>query len=192
MRGFNSLYLLHPLPPWGSYPEKWYNILIGRHHRRSITNYYPSSIPMNLPNSVLPPDLSLPSDAAAPQPPSGKPGAKPAAAPVVTTAPRATNGWKRATIALAAFILTGLFVGVVREVNDRKQFKISDTLDHQGPWYRQAALAPWDGAIPRRQYELKRDFLGRKTVVYHVGPRVFVQTVSGQPAVELYPTAKKK
>ncbi|RTL07683.1 hypothetical protein EKK58_00645 [Candidatus Dependentiae bacterium] len=89
-----------------------------------------------------------------------------------------------------AMVIAGLLVlfcgyKVVYSMNWNAPFAVSDKLDHQGAWYRQAALAPVDW-VKSRQYYVEADFWGNKRVVYQVGDRRFVQTRSGEAAVEIY------
>lgn len=89
---------------------------------------------------------------------------------------------------LMAALLGGLAVchSAVWHLNDAKPFALSDKLDHGGPWYRQAALAPVDW-IRSRHYYIIHDVWGRKSVIYEVGGRRFLQKESGAPAVEMLP-----
>ena len=92
---------------------------------------------------------------------------------------------------VAMVLLAGLvlFAGhrIIYNMNWNAPFQVSDKLDHQGAWYRQAALAPVDW-VKSRQYYIRADFWGNKSVVYQVGDRQFIQSQSGAPAVEIYPT----
>jgi hypothetical protein len=92
-----------------------------------------------------------------------------------------------AAVVIGALLL--LFCGyrVVYSMNWNAPFAVSDKLDHQGAWYRQAALAPVDW-VRSREYFVEADFWGNKRVVYQVGDRQFIQSQSGAPAVEIYPT----
>lgn len=90
-------------------------------------------------------------------------------------------------LALTLVVVAGLYVThrVIYTYNWNSPFSVSDKLDHQGAWYRQAALAPVDW-VRSRQYYIQADFWGNKKVVYVVGDRQFVQDKSGEPAIELY------
>jgi hypothetical protein len=68
--------------------------------------------------------------------------------------------------------------------NSKSVFELSNSLDHQGPWYRQAALAPVD-CLMTRTFEVRKDIWGRPYAIYRVGSRKFVQTQSNEPAVEV-------
>ncbi len=91
-----------------------------------------------------------------------------------------------AMVLLAGLALFGVH-RVIYNMNWNAPFQVSDKLDHQGAWYRQAALAPVDW-VKSRQYYIRADFWGNKSVVYQVGDRQFIQSQSGAPAVEIYPT----
>lgn len=92
---------------------------------------------------------------------------------------------------VAMVLLTGFALlcvhRVIYNMNWNRAFQVSDKLDHQGAWYRQVTLAPVDWARSRRYY-IEADFWGNKRVVYLVGNRRFVQSQSGAPAIEIYPT----
>lgn len=92
-------------------------------------------------------------------------------------------------LAVLVLIVGVLFVGhqAIYRYNWNAPFQVSDSLDHQGPWYRQAAVAPIDW-VKSRSYYVQSDFWGNKRVVYQVGDRRFIQAKSGEPAVEVYDT----
>jgi hypothetical protein len=92
-------------------------------------------------------------------------------------------------LAVVALVAGVLFVGhqAIYRHNWNAPFQVSDSLDHQGPWYRQAAIAPIDW-VKSRSYYVQSDFWGNKRVIYQVGDRRFIQTKSGEPAVEVYDT----
>lgn len=91
-----------------------------------------------------------------------------------------------AAMVIAALLVLFCVHRVVYNMNWNAPFAVSDKLDHQGAWYRQAALAPVDW-VKSRQYYVEADFWGNKRVVYQVGDRRFVQSRSGEAAVEVYP-----
>lgn len=128
------------------------------------------------------------------QPDTAAPATAAPAAPV-TEAPR--NLAKDRNIAyriLCGMLLVILAYSVhslIWNWNWKQPFALSDKLDHQGPWYRQAALAPVDW-VRSRQYFVESDFWGNKRVRYVVGERQFLQIASGEAAVEVYPIKSTK
>lgn len=133
---------------------------------------------------------SAPSTAA---PASAHGGGQPPVPPPSSNAGGSNNGGRQfklpfwAAMVIAAFLLLFCTYRVVYNMNWNAPFALSDSLDHQGPWYRQMTLAPIDW-VRARQYYVEADFWGRKRVVYLVGDRQFVQARSGEPAVEVYPS----
>lgn len=170
-RGFNSLYLLHPYPhpPWGYFVEKWYNILTGpftsfeRASQFIMDNH-------SVENTNNTPIVEAPSNDVVKNPP--------------------LSWWRRFRlrrwhlVVLAAVLYGGVFLW-----NSHRTFKVSNNLDHQGPWYRQVGLAVRDSALwADRHFQPRYDWLGRPSVVYTVNGRTFLQKETGKPAVEVYST----
>lgn len=149
-------------------------------------------------STVLPADFVLKTNAAPAAEPAPAPA--PVAVPPVmdvtlapNTAPAAITrsagfierNWKYLTAVVIVYLVVYYGYTAVKAANQRVPFKITKSLTHAGPWYRRAALAPYDMSFPDRTWEVKADWLGRKYVIHHVGPRVFVQLQSDQPAVEV-------
>lgn len=103
------------------------------------------------------------------------------------------DSWKNGSVRFPRWLIAvlllilGVYAGyqATYRYNWNQPFQLSDSLDHQGAWYRQVAVAPVDYFRSRR-YDIRADFWGRKFAVYTVGERRFLQTRSGEPAVEIY------
>lgn len=169
----------------------------------------PASTPLATLGDVFPPELATtntPGTPVVPAPasPRAQASASPPSPPVsleleddqsgpsLVAPPPSRGGSNTRQVILPRWVLVcvlwlvGLSIvyGALYVYNYNQPFVISDSLDHRGPFYRQAALAPID-AVRSRAFDIRADWIGRKYVIYTVGPRKFVQIASGEAAIEI-------